>query len=106
MGELTPDSRKKMMPDAFLKVRFKTSSEGGRSTPIRGEFYACPMFVEGEGFDCRLLLAGVTLELGQWYEVPVKFMNKDLIVSKLKVGTTVSLWEGKDIAEGEVLRLA
>ncbi len=95
-----------MMPDVFLEVRFKTPDEGGRNTPIRGDFYACPLFVDGEGFDCRLLIKDVTLELGQWYELPVKFMNKDLVLPKLSVGKAVTLWEGKDVASGKVLRLA
>jgi hypothetical protein len=97
-----------MMPDVYIELRFKTPDEGGRKTPISGrsDFYACPLFVDGEGFDCRLLTKGTTLELGRWYEVPVKFMNRDLAISKLNVGKAVSLWEGKDIATGRVLRFA
>jgi hypothetical protein len=96
----------KILPDAFLEVRFKTPEEGGRSTSIRGDFYACPLFVDGEGFECRLLIKDVTLELGQCYELPVKFMNKGLVLPKLFVGKTVTLWEGKDVGTGKVMRIA
>lgn len=93
-----------MMPDALLEVRFKTTEEGGRNTPVNGDFYACPLFVDGEGFECRLLIKGRTLELGIRYEVPVKFMNKELILPKLEIGKVVMLWEGKDVGSGKVLR--
>lgn len=93
-----------MMPDAFLEVRFKTTEEGGRNTPVKGDFYACPLFVDGDGFECRLLIKGQTLELGNLYEVPVKFMNKELILPKLDIGKVVMLWEGKDVGSGKVLR--
>lgn len=96
-----------MTPDAFFEVRFKTPEEGGRKTSIVGSFYACPLFIEGEkeGFDCRLLLGGKTLELGQSYCVPVKFMNRNLVFSKLKVGANMTFWEGKNIGLGKVLKL-
>jgi hypothetical protein len=62
-------------PDIFIEVRFKTSAEGGRQTPITipahaGYYYDCPLFIDGEGFDCRILLKGVTLELGKTYDYP------------------------------------
>lgn len=95
-----------MTPDAFLQVRFKTFDEGGRKTPIKGEYYACPVFVDGEAVECRILVERRTLELGRWYELPVKFMNKDLILPKLNVGKAVILWEGRDIGSGKVLRFA
>ncbi len=94
-----------MTPDAYLEVRFNTLEEGGRNTSITGAHYACPLFVDGEGFECRLLINGKTLELGQSYEVPVKFMNRDLVLPKLNIGKTVTLWEGKEIGTGKVLRL-
>lgn len=94
-----------MIPDAFLKVRFNSPDEGGRKTSVKGDFYACPLFVDGEGFDCRILIKGRTLELGIWYELPVKFMNKDLVLPKLNVGKLVTLWEGRKVASGKVVRL-
>lgn len=94
-----------MLPDAYLNVRFKTSQEGGRNAPILGDFYSCPMFIDEEGFDCRLLVKGMLIELGQWYEVPVVFMNRDLVLSKLNVGKVVTFWEGKTVGVGKILKL-
>lgn len=77
---------------------------GGRQTAVKGDFYACPIFIDGEGFDCRIFIKGRTLELGKWYELPVKFLNKDHALPKLTVGKSVTLWEGKTVGEGKVLR--
>jgi hypothetical protein len=45
--------------DAIVRVRFKTTAEGGRQSPIRiGEPpYGCPLVVDGKTFDCRLLVS-------------------------------------------------
>lgn len=94
-----------MLPDAYLEIRFRTKEEGGRNTAVSGDFYACPLFVDGEAFDCRLLIAGKNLNLGDWYKIPVKFLNKDLALSRLVVGKEVTLWEGKDVADGAVIEI-
>ncbi len=94
-----------MTPDAYIEVRFRTTEEGGRKTPVTGEFYACPLFIDGEAYDCRLLIKGMKLELGRSYEVPIKFLNRDLVVPKLFIGKCVILWEGKDVADGKVTRI-
>jgi len=94
-----------MKPDAVIQIRFKTTAEGGRRSDVASNVYGCPLFVDGEGFDCRLLLRDQTLHLGETYEVPIKFMNPDLILPKLVPGKSITLWEGKEIATGKVVRL-
>jgi hypothetical protein len=45
------------LPDAIVEVRFKTTAEGGRRRPLSGaEYFGCPLFVDGEAFDCRFWL--------------------------------------------------
>ncbi len=50
-----------MNADIYIKVRFKTSEEGGRKTsvkrktPLGPDFYGCPLMVDGKAYDCRLL---------------------------------------------------
>jgi hypothetical protein len=96
-----------MKPDAVIKVRFKTPEEGGRQNAIAiGEKpYGCPLLVDEEAFDCRLLITDRTLQLGESYELPIKFLSPDRALPKLSPGKPVRLWEGKDIAIGEVVRL-
>lgn len=94
-----------MTPDIYIDVRFRTTNEEGRKTAVSGEVYACPLFIDGEAFDCRLLIGDRKLDLGKSYEVPVKFLNRDMISPKLVVGTKIILWEGKDIADGIIIRI-
>ena len=100
-----------MKPEAIIKLRFKTTAEGGRQGPILlSERWSvtCPLFVDGEYFDCRLLLQGPEdqpLHPGETYELPVMFLHPDQALPKLSPGTLVKLWDGKDIATGTVVRL-
>lgn len=94
-----------MKPDIIINVRFFTPSEGGRNTAVEGPFYACPLFVENEGFDCRLLLEGRRLELGAAYEVPIKFLYRELALPKLAIGKEVLLWEGRNVAKGHIVKI-
>jgi hypothetical protein len=95
-----------MKPDAIIEVRLKMTAEGGRQGPIVTTNYpfGCPLFVDGEAFDCRVLVLNRTLELGSTYELPIKFLRPDLALLKLSVGKSITLWEGKDIANGKVVR--
>jgi hypothetical protein len=52
-----------------------------------------------------LLLNALTLELGNTYELPIKFLNPSLALPKLSPGKAVKLWEGKDIAIGNVVAI-
>ncbi len=94
-----------MEPDIHVKVRFKTAEEDGRQSAVSGDFYACPFLIEGKGFDSRLLLAGRRLELGETYEVPVKFLNPQKVLPYLTEGKSFILWEGKDVASGSVISI-
>jgi hypothetical protein len=94
-----------MEADIYVKVRFKAAEEGGRQSAVGGDFYACPFLIDGKGFDCRLLLVGRRLELGETYEVPVKFLNLQEILPYLAEGQSFVLWEGKDVANGTVMSI-
>jgi hypothetical protein len=94
-----------MRPDIILRVRLRTSQEGGRHSAVSGKHYGCPLFVGSEAFDCRFLLDGRVLLLGEEYDLPVKFLNRSLVWPKLFVGQTVRLWEGKVIGDGTVVEL-
>ncbi len=97
--------------DIYIKVRFKTNAEGGRKTPVKRktplgpDFYACPLIVDDKAYDCRLLVGDNEIELGKYYEIPVKFLDVELALPNLSVGKKVTLWEGKEVADGEILRI-
>ncbi|WUR15000.1 hypothetical protein E7V67_007800 [[Empedobacter] haloabium] len=91
-----------MQPDALIAIRFLPPDEGGRAEPASGRWFGCPLFIEGEGFDCRLLLDGQVLQPGKSYELPVKFLRRENAEERLRVGAPVTLWEGKTIATGTI----
>lgn len=94
-------------PDIIARVRLFTQQENGRLNPLPPRPFGCPFFYQGEGFDCRLLLAqtGTTLVPGETAEIAVKFLNPDLIKPRLNAGDQFKLWDGKDFAVGEVLEV-
>jgi hypothetical protein len=95
-----------MKPDATIRIRLLTTEEGGRRGAIKGPRYGCALMVKDKGFDCRLLLQdSESLELGNYYEVGVKFLNRESAVSELREGMRIRLWEGKTIANGEILAI-
>jgi hypothetical protein len=109
---LSPDTVRKsirMQPDIIARIRLFTLEEGGRSQPIPPIQFGCPLFLEGQrqGHDCRLLLdhVGVELNPGSTVDIPIKFPFPQDAVPCLRLGDKFRLWEGRDIAQGEVLRI-
>jgi hypothetical protein len=100
-----------MKPDIYIKVRFRTSEEGGRKTsvkrktPLGPDFYGCPLMIDGKAYDCRLFIGDNEIELGKYYEIPVKFLDKDLALPNISIGKDITLWEGKQVADGKVTRI-
>ena len=100
-----------MNPDIYAKIRLRTSSEGGRKTALRrktligGDFYSCPIIIDGEAFECRLLVGNEILELGKYYQVPIWFLNRESVLPRLSIRKTITLWEGRDIGDGEITQI-
>ena len=46
------------------------------------------------------------MKLGQSYEVPVKFLNAQVVKPRLFPGKIVSLWERGEIASGEIISVS
>lgn len=91
-----------MVADIIINIKFLTAAEGGRTAPII-DIYSCPLFIDNEGFDCRLLLNRQTIELGSYYRLKVKFLCIENILGKLAAGKEVFLWEGKFIARRSIV---
>jgi hypothetical protein len=94
-----------MTPDAIISVRFKTNIEGGRrgNVVLTTQPYGCPIVVDEEMFESRFIITNMVLELGKTYELPVKFINPDIVLPKLSIGKTIMFWEGKIIATGKII---
>jgi hypothetical protein len=95
-------------------IRLARTQEGGRRTPIGGPTYACPVFFEGvpqlaaNGYACRILLPeGVTtIAPGDTIaEIPLLFLSPDEVIPHIRPGVSFTLWEGKTIGRGVVVRI-
>ncbi|WP_157758565.1 hypothetical protein [Cystobacter fuscus] len=98
----------------IANIRLSRTEEGGRSQPIPPRTFGCPVFFENvpelqsHGYDCRMLLAEYGEPVppgGAVDEVALLFLAADEILSYLRPGVRFSLWEGKTIGSGIVVRI-
>jgi len=91
---------------AITRIKLFATEEGGRTIAIPQTVFRCLFEIEGEFFDCGLLLeeAG-PLSPGQEATVPIDFLRPWLLEGRLHCGTTFRLWDLRTIAEGIVLRV-
>jgi len=94
--------------EAILRVRFLTKRERGRKDAVSSPhgFFTCTLFADGDdiGYDARLLLAELTLELGQTYEVPAIFLGPELALRAFPPGTAFRIVDKKPVGRGVVVR--
>jgi len=102
------------MKRAIARISLARTEEGGRRTPISAATYPCPVFFEGvpelsaHGYDCRIALSdlGRPISPGDTVdEVAMAFLSADEVLPHLRPGVTFTLWEGKTIGRGTVLRV-
>lgn len=90
-------------PDIVASLRFISTDEGGRKSPIVAPQFACTFKHDGEANDCRLLLEEKgDVWPGQQLSVAIKFLYPDLVRPRLRVGDHFQLLEGKVIAQGTI----
>lgn len=99
----------------FARIALFGAADGGRSQAIPIMNFGCPAFFQNvpalasHGYDCRLLLPeyGQPISPGEIAErVPMIFLSADEVGTYLKPGVKFTLWEGRTIAEGEILESA
>jgi hypothetical protein len=96
-----------LVPDVIACIYMFTIEEGGLKRKIISSQYRCPLFIDGEGFDCCLLLDNIKdgLSPGKTFEVPIKFLRFDLAQHHLLPGAQFVLWAGRNIANGKILEV-
>jgi len=66
--------------DITAHVWFYPTAHGGRHGSTPNDKFGCLFELEGDYFDCRLLLTEIgALSPGQHAEVPIKFLHFDLV---------------------------
>jgi hypothetical protein len=80
---------------------------GGKAVTIPPVQFRCPLLINGELFDCRLLLnqTGTSLSPGRTADVPIKFLYLDLVRNLLMPGAKFALWDMQNFADGTVLEV-
>ena len=92
-----------MTPDIIATVKLYETDRDGREGPTPPGAFGCLFELDGEYFDCRLLLEEIgALRPGQLATVPIKFLNPDMLGPRLRAAQCFHLWDGKVIADGEV----
>ena len=64
-----------------------------------------PMEIDGCYYDCRLFMPPRFVELGKSYCMAIRFLSPDLALLRLSVGKRFTLWQGRTIADGIVVRM-
>jgi hypothetical protein len=93
--------------DILARVRFLPTAEGGRKGPTPPNRLGLGFHFDGALYDSFLLLHDIgSISPGDEVVVPMMFLfSKAILLPILKKGTKFKLWEGKDIAEGEVIEI-
>ena len=91
-------------PDIIVEVEFYKTEDGGRKSPTDPNYFGCLFVIDNQKFDCRLLLNGIgSISPGETKDrIPVKFLNTELVMSKINLVNKFYLWDMRNIAEGIV----
>lgn len=96
----------------WANIRFCRMDEGGLKASFRPyDFFTGEqrqlgylMDIDGNFFDFRIFQAPIYIELGQSYEMMLKFLSPDLVSCRLSVGKKFTVWHSRTIAEGIVVK--
>ena len=91
-------------PDIVAEVHLLTTENGGRQGPTPSTYWGCLAKIEGEYWDCSVLLDEVgSLAPGTTTVVPIKFVSP---VPGLKIGNQFRLWEGSFVGTARILSVS
>ena len=92
--------------DIIARVWLYPTARGGRQGPTPRDTFGCLLELNGDCFDCRLLLTEIgALSPGQQAEVPIKFLSFNLLKNQLAPGAKFFLRDRTIIAEGEIVKV-
>ena len=91
--------------DAYVRLRFLPSHEGGLKRDVQGTSIRATIVVEGVYSSCQIYAQDGVLRLGETYEVPVAFAAPGVVRPLLHPGTGFTLWGGRTVASGVIVRL-
>lgn len=92
--------------DIIAEIKFFSTEQGGRESPVPQERYGCIFTYQNENFSCFPIIPD-SKEICPGDEVilEIKFLYPNLIKQNLKVGDKFTLREARVIAEGKVIKV-
>ena len=69
------------------------------------EYFSCPMMIDGEAYDGRIILRGKAINAGSTFEADIKFLDAIRAMPNLVIGKELFLWHGRVIGRAEVSRI-
>lgn len=96
-----------MVNEIRAQITLKLTENGGRQSPIAREFYPCRVLI-GESFhDARIYWEKIDLlSPGDEKEVTVKFLDPEIVLPKLQIGDTFSIWELQKVGQLKILEIS
>jgi hypothetical protein len=95
------------MSQVVAKITLFSTENGGKSSPLRSPFYACPLEIDGSMYDCRILIDDDASPIfpGSTFVAKVKFLFPNEVLKKLRIGKKFRVWEAGFKGDGEVIEL-
>jgi hypothetical protein len=91
--------------EAVVRIRLLTKKEHGLKEPLESAngWISVTLFggTDAFGYDCRLLIAELRLELGETYDLPAIFLAPGMALERFPPGTEFRIWrQGRIIGRG------
>jgi hypothetical protein len=94
-------------PDIIANVTLFPTAEGGREGPTPANWFGCPFVLpNGDLQDARMdLTEHGPLAPGETARLPIKFLNPEAALPKMKIGSVLQLRELGVIGKATVLEM-
>jgi translation elongation factor EF-Tu-like GTPase len=98
---------KNLSSELEAAVWLYSASQGGRTQPTPKDFLGCLFELDGEFYECRLLLGSVgSVPPGSRFQVPIKLLRADLLDGLLSLDKRFFIREGgQKIGEGKITKI-
>lgn len=92
------------MFDIKAKINLYLAEEGGRSSATLDTHFSFRIEIGGKYFDARAILSNHgKLKPGDVVELPVKFLDPQVVLPQMRIGCKFPIWEMSQVGELEVL---
>jgi hypothetical protein len=97
---------KNIQPDIYADVTLYPIEQGGRLSPLIGEWFGCPCKIQKDdvnAWDCRFILNGDPMQAGETRRLGVWCLSREKAIELFKTAGRFYLWELRIIGEAAVI---